>query len=226
MVRKLPEPARRFFQYAILPNTPLYTVAEISMSGKFGMGTKSSPQYISMTAKQVLAFPQGFIWQLNAERLTGSDAGAWTRFWMFGVIPVARMGGDLDHRRSAFGRYVAEAVFWTPAALLPQPGVVWESVNNNTAKVTVTHDGLEQSVFLSVEATGKLTKVWFPRWSNANPEKKFKTQMFVGYLSDYREFSGFRIPTHVTAGNHFETDAYFPFYTIDISDIYFPKKVK
>lgn len=52
-------------------------------------------------------------------RLSGSDSGLWTRFWIMGLFPVAYIGANTDHTRSAFGRYVAEAVFWTPAALLP-----------------------------------------------------------------------------------------------------------
>lgn len=93
MIQNFPESARRYFKYAILPDTFLYTVADISMSGKFGMGDKSSPNYFSITAKQVLAFPNGFIWQLNALKLSGSDTGFWTRFWIFNIIPVVRMGG-------------------------------------------------------------------------------------------------------------------------------------
>ncbi|WP_349677078.1 DUF6544 family protein, partial [Marinobacter sp. UBA2498] len=38
LLEGLPEPARRYFRYTIQPGTPLYTVARISMTGKFGMG--------------------------------------------------------------------------------------------------------------------------------------------------------------------------------------------
>ncbi|MCW8901834.1 MAG: hypothetical protein OQK95_14310, partial [Gammaproteobacteria bacterium] len=64
--------------------------------------------------------------------MSGSDSSRWTRFRIFGLFPVARMGGEEAHTRSAYGRYVAEAVFWTPAALLPGPGVAWEHVDENT----------------------------------------------------------------------------------------------
>jgi hypothetical protein len=68
-----------------------------------------------MTARQILAMPAGFIWKMRARRglmvLSGSDSESWTRFWLMGLLPVVRMGGNPDHTRSAFGRYVAEAVF-------------------------------------------------------------------------------------------------------------------
>lgn len=226
MVADLPEPARRFFLHAIRPGTRLHTVAELAMAGRFGMGTKEAPGYMAMTATQVLAAPEGFVWKASFARgpmrMSGSDSGGWTRFWVGGIVPVARLGGTADARRSAFGRYIAEAVFWTPAALLPGPGITWHRLDGNTARVTVSHAGLEQSVTVTVDADGRATEVAFPRWSDANADKTYRIQPFGGYLSAYRDFGGFRLPTHVEAGNFFGTDRYFPFFIVDVSEVRFP----
>jgi hypothetical protein len=226
MVSGLPEPARRYLQFAIRPGTPLRTVAEISMVGKFGLGSKAEPGYMKMTAEQTLALPTGFIWKMHARKgllhVSGSDAEGWTRIWSMGLIPVARLGGSPDHTRSAFGRYAAEAVFWTPAALLPGPGIRWEPVDENTARVVVSHNGVVQPVDVTVAADGSPTQVGFLRWSDANPDKVHRLQPFGGYLSEYREFSGFRLPTHVEAGNFFGTEDYFPFFIVDVMAVDFP----
>ncbi len=225
MIEHLPEPARRYFLFTIAPNTPLYTVADISMVGQFSLGTKDAPNYMQMRAQQTLAAPHGFVWEMSASRgplrISGSDSGSWTRFWAMGLIPVARLGGNPDHARSAFGRYVAEAVFWTPAALLPGPGIDWEPVDATTARVVITHGGLQQAVELSVDAAGCPRIVRFLRWSDANAAKVYRLQPFGGYLSEFRTFAGFTLPTHVEAGNHFETDEYFPFFCVDVSDVRF-----
>ncbi len=200
------------------------------MTGRFSLGSKEAPNYMAMRAHQLLAAPAGFVWSMSARgglmRVSGSDAaangGSWTRFWLMGLIPVARIGGTVDHRRSAFGRYVAEATFWTPAALLPGPGVVWEEVDETTARVTVTHDELQQSVDVTVDAEGRPVRVVFQRWSDANPDKTYRLQPFGGFLSEFRDFDGFRLPTHVEAGNHFGEDAFFPFFIADVSEITFP----
>ena len=76
-----------------------------------------------------------------------------------GLVPVARYGGDRDHQRSAFGRYVAEAVFWTPAALLPGEHVRWEAIDDSSARVILAHRGLEQAVDVTVDANGQPVKV-------------------------------------------------------------------
>lgn len=226
MVVDLPEPAQRFFTFAIAEGTPLCTVAVIEMQGQFGMGDKVDPEYMPMRATQVLAAPVGFVWAMSGGsgviHMAGSDSGTWTRFWLNGLVPVARFGGDPDHGRSAFGRYVAEAVFWTPAALLPGPGVTWEAVSANVARVTMRRGKLEQAVDLTVGAQGRPQHVSFMRWSDANPDKVHRLQPFGGYLSEFRQFNGFTLPTRVEAGNMFGTDDYFPFFVADVTDVRFP----
>ena len=224
MVADLPEPARRFFNFAIAPGTSLYTVAEIEMGGQFSLGTQEEPNYQNMRARQILAAPHGFVWCLNLPGIisvSGSDSGRWTRFRILGLLPVARIGGDSDHTRSAYGRYAAEAVFWTPAALLPRAGVSWEEVDKHTARVTITHGNLSQAVDVTVNAEGQPVKVFFMRWSNANPEKSYRLQPFGGILSDFRIVQGFKLPFRIEAGNMFGTNEYFPFFKAEVKVIRF-----
>lgn len=223
----LPEPVRRFLGFAIAPGARLLTVAEIDMGGEFSLGTRDRPAYQSMKARQILAAPSGFVWKLRlpggiSGSDFGSDSGSWTRFRVFGLLPVARLGGNADHARAAFGRYIAEAVFWTPAALLPGPGVAWEAPGPDTARVTVTRGGLSQAVDVEVAPDGRPITVHFQRWSDANPERRYRLQPFGGVLSDFREVAGFRIPFTVEAGSMFGTEAYFPFFRARIAEVRFP----
>jgi hypothetical protein len=225
MVADLPEPARRYFNHAIRPGTPLLPIAEIEMTGQFSLGAKDDPRYQPMKARQVLAAPEGFVWAMTTTGgmpIAGSDTGLWTRFRVFGLVPVARAGGDPDHARSAFGRYVSEAVIWTPAAVLPRPGIAWTAVDDDTARVTVRHGGLSQAVDLTLDAEGRPKSVSFERWTNANPDKTYRLQPFGALVSDLRAVGGYRLPFHVEAGNMFGTDAYFPFFIADVTEIRFP----
>jgi len=230
MIAGLPTPAQRYFRFAIKPGTPLYTVAEIFMEGEFGLGNPAEPRYMPMNARQVLGLPHGFVWKMSAGRgvmrISGSDAAedgeSWSRFWLLNLVPLARAGGDSDHARSAFGRYVAEAAFWTPAALLPGENTRWESIDESSSRVTLTHMGMEQAVDLHVGDDGRPHKVVFQRWTNANPAKKFRFQPFGGYLSEFADFDGFRLPTRIEAGNFFETDEYFPFFRVNVTSIRHP----
>jgi hypothetical protein len=230
----LPEPAQRFFRFAIAPGTPLYTVADIEMEGRLSLGTADNPNWMAMTARQVLGAPDGFLWQpklsVGGLPMMGSDAAlhrtSWTRFWLAGLLPVVRAGGNADHARSAFGRYVGEAVFWTPAALLPGEGVRWEPLGENSAQVTLSAFGMEQSVELHVDARGAPTRIIFPRWSDANPQKEFQIQPFGGDLSEFQTFEGFTVPTVVHAGNFYGTADYFPFYQVRVTSVTYSQIAK
>jgi hypothetical protein len=173
-----------------------------------------------MHARQLLAAPHGLVWRVRtgsgAMRVEGSDGMAadrsWTRFRLWGLVPVVRAGGDADHLRSSFGRVVAEAAFWAPAALLPKAGVEWTALDADTARAMVTYGGMRQQVDIRVDATGQPVWVSMPRWSNANPAGVYREQPFGGEVSDFRSVQGFRVPFRVDGGNFFGTPDYFAFY--------------
>jgi len=50
-------------------------------------------------------------------------------------------------------------------------------------------------------------------------------QPFGGYLSEFREFDGYLLPTAVEGGNFIGTDDYFPFYQVTVTGIRFPAGV-
>lgn len=229
MVDSLPEPARRFFLYTIKPGAPLRTVVEIWTSGEIGLGTSKEPKYMPMHARQILAPPHGLVWKVqagrSAVRISGSEGfdgkRSWGRFWLLGSIPVVRAGGGPDHARAAFGRLVAESVFWAPAALLPHNEVTWEAVGVDTARASLSYKGLTQTVDITVDEAGRPTRVVIPRWSNANPEKTYRIQPFGGYLSAFREFDGYTLPTRIEGGNFIGTEDYFPFYKARVENVRF-----
>jgi hypothetical protein len=223
----LPEPARRYFRYTITPGARLATVVEIEMTGQLGLGSKAEPGYQPMTARQVLAPPAGLVWRLRTGALSGSDGAtperSWTRFWLFRLIPVVRVSDSPDHHRSAFGRVVAEGAFLVPASLLPGDAVSWTAVDQDTARATVTYGQYSQALDLTVDDDGRPTEVIIQRWSNENPDKAWREQPFGGYLSDFREIAGYRLPMRVEGGNLIGTNDYFPFYKAEVQALRFPQ---
>lgn len=226
----LPEPAQRYFRYSIAPGTPLVSVVEIEMAGQLGLGTKAEPGYQAMTAHQVLAPPAGLVWRLRTGSISGSDGASpttsWTRFWLFHFVPVVRVSGSPDHRRSAFGRVVSEGAFWVPASLLPGDTVSWAAVDANTARATVSYGDYTQAIDLTVDERGQPSSVIIQRWSNENDDRVWREQPFGGYLSEFREIDGYRLPMHVEGGNLIGTEDYFAFYKADVQAVRFPQLVE
>ncbi len=221
----LPEPAQRYLKWALRPGAPLARVAVLEMTGHFGLGDKTDPKYQPMRARQILVAPDGFVWDMRTIGglpLAGSDTGEWTRFALAGFLPVARMGGTTDHRRSAFGRLLAEAAVWSPASLLIGSGVDWSAPAPHVVRISTVRDGVTHAVDLHLAPDGAPLSFGLERWSNANPEKRWQAQPFGGVLSDYREVQGHRLPFHVEAGNFFGTPGYFPFFIADVTAIRFP----
>jgi len=229
MLSGLPEPAQRYLRYAITEGTPIVSAIEIEMDGELGLGTREAPGYRPMTAHQILVPPQGLLWRLRSGFISGSDAAtpdtSWTRFWLAHLVPIARVSGNDDHHRSAFGRVAAEGAFWAPASLLPRAGAAWESVDDNTARATISCGRYSQAIDLTVEADGQPSRVVIQRWSNANADGVFRTQPFGGYLSGFRLIEGYRLPMQVEGGNLIGTPEYFPFYKANVRSIRFPQLV-
>jgi len=229
LVVDLPEPARRFFDAVIEPGTPIRTVAEVTMQGEFSLGTKENHSYLPMRACQLLAPPYGFYWRVTAGegfmQFMGSDGSveldSWTRFWLTGLVPVARLGNSADHARSSFGRYMADSLFWVPGALLPSKSVVWSPLSSDSARVTIDYKGIRQAYDLTVGEDGRPIKIRFERWSDANATKTYQLQAFGGCLSDFKKFDGYWLPSTIVAGNHFETDEYFPFFKATVETVRF-----
>jgi hypothetical protein len=99
--------------------------------------------------------------------------------------------------------------------------VSWTAVDGDTARVSVEVGGLAQTVDVTVREDGRPTMIVFPRWTDANPDRTFRLQPFGGYLHDFHEFDGYRIPTRIEAGNLFGTEGYFPFFKAVVDDVRF-----
>lgn len=227
MLDGLPAAAQRYFKFSIAPGTHIGTVTLIKMHGHMGLGDQTTPNYVPFTADQIFLVPEGFVWDVRAQMgpvaLSGSDgfwrAQGWTRFWLAGLVPIVRAGGTSDFARSAYGRLIAEAVFWAPASLLPSDNVIWTPVSDNLVRVQVTHQGFSQSAEIEIGADGAPMSVVIARWSDANPDKVFRLQPFGGTASGFQWFGGYRLATRLEGGNFFGTAAYFPFYKAQIDQL-------
>jgi hypothetical protein len=219
MVEGLPEVAQRYFRRAIAPGTPLLTTVELEMEGTFLLGDAADHQTYRMEARQILRPPFEFVWMPRLAsgpvRISGSDAlvagEGWTRFFIAGLVPVANVRTSPDLLRSAAFRSAVEGL-WAPASLLPARGVRWEQIDRDRARLTFTRTAPAIAIELTLAADGTVTEVVGQRWSNANPEGRFRLQPFGGTIRRSATFGGFTIPAELHVGNHYGTADYLPFF--------------
>lgn len=225
MVAHLPAPVQRYFNFMIAPDAQLRSINRIEMVGEFGLGDANEHSYYPFTATQYNAAPTGFTWALKTYdtpmSMNGSDMvwdeQSWTKFWLLGVLPVARAGGDEDYLRSGVGRMVVEMAAWSPVSLLPQFGVEWEELGDDVIRAKVNALGFDQIVDIKIDTRGAPIEFLIPRWSNANPEQTFKLQPFGGIAHAYATYDGITIVSDVEAGNHFGTPDYFAFFKAKVT---------
>jgi len=218
MLDGLPGPARRYLAAAVAPGARPGRSVRITMTGRFLLGGEWRP----LTATERLA-ADGLVWRAEVKAgglpisvydTLGPD-GAALRAWALGLVPVARADGP-DVTRSAAGRLAAEMI-WLPAALLPGPGVKWEGVDADTARVRLTVAGAPLAVNLRVDPDGRPVAVWMMRWGDPDGDGVFSEAPFGGELSGPRAFGGHTIPTSIRVGWGFGTAAFAPFMEAEIT---------
>ncbi|MGM0691435.1 MAG: DUF6544 family protein [Pseudomonadota bacterium] len=223
MVADLPEIGQRYFANAIAPGTPLHQVVRLEMEGSLILNGREFP----MRADQVLAPPHGFVWRARAGsgliRFSGSDGfwngrTSWTRFWLWGVLPVARIADTEDHARAAAARMVMETV-WAPAALLPQSGAVWTQTGPDQAEVRFPEVPGVEPMHLTLDAAGRVLEMTTLRWSDANPDRTYRLQPFGGRMLAHGTHQGFTIPSGMEIGNLYGTPEYAPFFRARITRV-------
>jgi hypothetical protein len=127
--------------------------------------------------------------------------------WALGILPVARARG-LDVDRSARGRLAIEAI-WLPSALLPGRGVAWEGISNDRARVTLTIDGEEIPLTLTVGEAGGLREVTMLRHGDVGVER-WQPIPYGVEVEEEATFGGYTIPTRLWGGWWYGTERYDP----------------
>lgn len=225
MVAGLPDIVRRYFLHAIEPDTPLADSVSLKMSGTFRL--KPDGDWLPMTGDETLNLPKGFIWRAKVGTGLMSFSGAdyyfagngRMKFGIWGIIPVASATGR-DTARSSIGRFVAEA-FWLPSALLPQRGVKWEAVDDESAKAVVNVDGEIVNITFQIAPNGQLLQILLSRWGDKTADGSYGYAPFGGEVTAERRFGGFTIPAELGAGWWFGTDQYFEFFRAKIEEAAF-----
>ncbi len=207
-IATLPAPVQRYFLHAITPGTALATAVRLQMSGSLRMGQEQP--WLPMRAREIISV-KGFIWQAKIGRglmqFQGADScvdgTGKVQFSLWGLLPIVD-ASNANITRSSIGRLVAEYI-WLPSALLPQYGVNWQALDENTIQASLKVDGEPVTLTLTIDADGKLIKLSFPRWSDLAKEKDWTYIPMGGEFLAERTFNGYTIPSQVILGYDFGT---------------------
>lgn len=166
----LPAPVARYFRFALTPGQPLYRSARLEQRGQFRMGGIGSRWSPFTAVQHVSNTPPGFVWDaairmapLATVRVRDGyiEGHGVMQGKLASVLTVVNQSGQPELDAGALYRYLAEGV-WFPVALLPQRGVVWEAMDDSTARATLTHAGATVSLEFRFGENGEIVGVYAP----------------------------------------------------------------
>jgi hypothetical protein len=219
MVADQPEPVQRYFLHAIAPDTALANSVHLPMQGT--MRLAPDQDWMPVQAEELISH-QGFVWKAVAGKgifqMRGADYYTQNdgemRFSLLGLIPLVQARNP-DVMRSAIGRWAGE-FFWLPSALLPQRGVSWRVLDQNTIQASLKADGVPITLTFAIDGAGRLLQASVRRWGDQTEDKHYTEIPFGGHFQAEQTFGGYTIPTQMGAGWWIGSDRYFEFFRIRI----------
>ncbi|MHB1085886.1 MAG: DUF6544 family protein [Thiobacillus sp.] len=203
----LPPPVARYFKHVLKNDQKLIKTARMHQSGVLRTSTKTDG-WSSFTARQVVAPPAtGFVWNAKVEMpiathvrvldsyIAGVGAG---RVGILSAFAVASEAGTPELNSGALHRYLAEGV-WYPTSLLPQSGVIWSSIDDRSAKATLTNSGITVSLEFRFNDLGEVVAIYSPgRFGRF--DGTYKQVPWEGHFRDYQVRAGMRVPNYGEVG--------------------------
>lgn len=207
MLADLPAPVARYFRYALTDGQPLIGAVDLSQSGILRTSV-SSPDWTAFTAKQrVVPVAPGFVWNARVAVRPGFYVSVLDSYNMgvgvgrvslYGAISVVQAENIAELNSGALYRYLAEAP-WYPTALLPQAGVQWTAVDDNTAIASLADNGNTASVEFRFNETGQITGM-YTEGRFGQFDGGYRKTPWQGEFRNYELVDGMQVPHYGEVG--------------------------
>ncbi len=166
-IEALPVPVRRYFHTVLKDGQPIVSAAQFAHEGEFNMG-ESEARWTRFTSTQVVVTRRpGFDWDGRIVIVPGLNVFVHDAYAagegllhaeLLGLVTVADIQGTAEVAQGELIRFLAEAA-WYPTALLPSQGVRWESIDDASAKATLTDGAITVSLVFCFDAEGLISSV-------------------------------------------------------------------
>lgn len=197
----LPAPVQRYFRAVLTDGQRMVTAVTLTQTGTFNLSA-TAEQWKPFTATQRFTTARpGFVWDANITLFPGVPVRVVDAFvagtgllrpTVLGLVPLGTLQGSGEIARGEMLRYFAEAV-WFPTALLPSQGVVWQAVDDASAKATMTDGPISVTMLFRFGRDDLVTAV-FVESRAATVGKETVMMPWECRLSNYQSRDGMRVP--------------------------------
>jgi hypothetical protein len=166
-IESLPWPVRRYFRAVLKDGQPIISVARLTHEGQFNMGVTQA-KWTQFTSSQIAIMRRpGFDWDGRIVIVPGLNVFAHDAYVagegilhveLIGLVTLADIRGTPEAAQGELMRFLAEAV-WYPTALLPSQGIRWESIDDGSAKATLTDGATTVSLIFDFNKEGLISGV-------------------------------------------------------------------
>lgn len=194
-MKELPKPVIKYFSYALSNEQTRIKEIHLKHSGYFKTSSKS--KWIKIKGEQFFSTQQpefrwiGKTFMFKAVDQFKNGKGS-LKVRLFSIFPIVNeQGAHID--QAELLRWLGESV-WFPTNLLPSEQLKWSAIDSTSAKLTYTFNDLDIFYIVSFNQKGEITQLETKRYIEKGRLKKW-----IGKVSEYKEFDGMKIPTHIEA---------------------------
>lgn len=197
----LPAPVQRYFLASLKDGQPIISAAEVGLEGEIDLGRARGKWSPATATQSVVMQRPGFHWDARVRIAPATKvfvldayiAGTGVlKAALFGLFPVMKVPSSPELTHAELMRFLAEAPLY-PTKLLPSQGVVWEPIDDRSARATLADGDLSVSLVFDFDEAGLIGGVRASGRYRALNGKMVQTPWEASF-SDYKERSEMRIP--------------------------------
>jgi hypothetical protein len=163
----LPAPVQRYFRTVLKEGQPMVTSISLEHAGTFNMSETGEQWKPFHSTQRVITRRPGFVWDARVRMAPGmtvyvhdayvAGEGVLTAK-LFGLVSLVNLRGTPEVAQGELMRFFAESA-WYPTALLPSQGVRWESVDETSARATLTDGEVSLTMLFRFNDKGLIESV-------------------------------------------------------------------
>ena len=220
-IKGLPEPVQRHLSYSQIIGKE--TIGSVRLKQKGSMRMSEDQKWMPLRAEEYYTTdPPGLVWygsidfvpflSVRARDMLSEGEGAML-VRLLGLISIADASGP-EMNQAALVRYLSETI-WFPTALLSDY-IQWEPIDTNSAKATISVDGLTASAVFYFNESGELENFITERYRDEGGQLVLRA--WSTPITEYKEINGIRIPNKGGAIWHLNSGD-FKYIEVEVTDI-------
>ena len=149
-LESVPVPVQRYFRTVLEDGQPIVAAVSVEHIGTFNLGERTDRWKPFTSTQRVVTHRPGFDWDGRVAMMPGLPVRVHDAYVagegilhasVLGLVSVAKLRGTGEVAQGELLRFFAEAA-WYPTALLPSQGILWDAVDDHSARATLKDGGL------------------------------------------------------------------------------------